>query len=49
MGSLSTAVRAFFTRRIEPSSIVSYVVLGALVAFVVAGGVFLLAFQFSSL
>lgn len=50
MGSSSpTAVRAFLTRRREPSTVASYAVLIALITVVVVGGAVLVATQFNSL
>ena len=49
MGGLSTSMRAFFSRRLDPSTVVSYAMLIALTASVVVAGLVLIANQFSSL
>ena len=49
MGGLSTAVRAFFTRRLDPYLIVSYAVLCAATLVVVALAAVIVVNQLSSL
>lgn len=49
MGSLSTAVRAFFTRRLDPTTVFSYALLLSLILAVVVTGAMIVANQLKGL
>lgn len=49
MGDLSTAVRAFLTRRLEPTTLISYSLLIALVLAVVAAAAMIVVGQVGGL
>lgn len=49
MGDLSTSVRAFFTKRIEPTTLISYSLLIAMALVVVAGAAMIVVGQIRGL